>query len=336
MKIALDAMGGDHAPTATVQGALLALKAYPHITKLYLVGDAPSIESLLNQNNSSDSSRVEILHTTEVVDMTDSPSTAVRRKRDSSINRAVELVKDGRAEAIVSAGNTGAAVASTTIKLRMLPGIERPGIATLLPTETNVSVLIDAGANIDPHAKHLLQYGIMGSIYSKHILGYRNPTVGLMSIGTEDSKGSPLTKTAFELLKKSNLNFRGNIEGHDLFENPMEVIVCDGFVGNAVLKTCEATAKAIFTWLKHELTKSPLRKAGAYVAKGAFRTIKKKTNYEEYGGSPLLGVNGICIISHGSSTPLAIQNAIRVASEAISHQVNPHIIEEIARYHEAN
>ncbi|MDB6148288.1 MAG: plsX, partial [Spartobacteria bacterium] len=231
-------------------------------------------------------------------------------------------------------GHTGAAVAATAIKLRMLPGVERPGIASLVPTERNVFVLIDAGANVDAKPMHLLQYGIMGSVYSRHILHYQNPTVGLMSIGGEDAKGSGLTKEAFKLLKESSLNFRGNIEGRDLFENPCEVVLCDGFVGNVVLKTCESIAHAIFTWLKHELKKKPTRLIGAAMVKGAFKAIHKKTNWEDYGGSPLLGVNGICIIAHGASTPLAVQNALRVAAESIEQQINPHIIEEIRRYNE--
>jgi len=197
-----------------------------------------------------------------------------------------------------------------------------------------VFVLIDAGANVDARPMHLVQYGIMGTVYSRHVLGYQNPTVGLMSIGAEDVKGTGLTKEVFKLLRESSLNFRGNIEGRDLFENPCEVVLCDGFVGNVVLKTCESIAHAIFTWLKHELKKSPVRQIGASMAKGAFTAIHKKTNWEDYGGSPLLGVNGICIIAHGTSTPLAIKNALRVAAESIEQQVNPHIIEEVRRYNE--
>ena len=174
----------------------------------------------------------------------------------------------------------------------------------------------------------------MGSVYSRHVLHYKNPTVGLISLGEEDVKGTELTKEVFQMLKRSDLNFVGNIEGRHLFEDPVEVVVCDGFVGNVILKTCESIAVAIFTWLKHELTQTPLRKAGAFLAKKAFLTIKDKTNYEEYGGSPLLGADGICIIAHGASTPLAIKNALRVAVESIEHQVNPHIIDEVQRYYE--
>ncbi|MGA3172689.1 MAG: phosphate acyltransferase PlsX [Chthoniobacteraceae bacterium] len=334
MKIALDAMGGDFAPRNTIAGAVQALREYPQITKLFLVGDTARIKAELDSHRFSDP-RIQIVHASQVVEMSDGAVESVRRKKDSSVSRAVDLVKSGDAEAIVSAGHTGAAVAATTIKLRTLPGIDRPGIASIIPTESNVFVLIDAGANIDARPIHLLQYAVMGSVYSRHVLGYQNPAIGLMSIGDEDVKGSDFTKEVFKLLKESSLNFRGNIEGHDLFENPVEVVLCDGFVGNVVLKTCESIAGAIFEWLKHELQKSTMRKIGALIAKGAFRTIKKKINYEEYGGSPLLGVNGICIIAHGASTPKAVKNAIRVAGEGIQQQINPRIVEELQKYHDA-
>jgi len=334
MKIALDAMGGDFGPPNLVAGAALALREYPHISKLFLVGDTAQIEAELRKLGCNDS-RIEIVHSTQVVDMSDRAWSAVRRKKDSSVSRAVDLVKHGQANAIVSAGHTGAAVAASMVKLRTLPGIYRPGIAAVLPTETNVFVLMDAGANIDARPEHLLQYAFMGSVYSSHVLGYKNPTVGLISLGEEDVKGNEMTKEVFKMLKKSSLNFVGNIEGRHLFEDPVEVVVCDGFVGNVILKTCESISVAIFQWLKHELSRTPMRKVGAFLARESFRTIKDKTNYEEYGGSPLLGVNGICIIAHGSSTPLAVKNALRVAAESIEQQVNPHIIEEVQRYHEA-
>src|SRR5256714_10688842 len=333
MRIALDAMGGDFGPPNLVGGAVMALQAYQQISKLFLVGDPKQIEAELNKHGCNDR-RVEIVHSTQVVEMSDTAWSAVRRKKDSSISRAVDLVKHGQAEAVVSAGHTGAAVAASTIKLRTLEGIDRPGIAAVLPTETNVFVLIDAGANIDATAEHLLHYAIMGSVYSSHVLHYKNPTVGLISLGEEDVKGTELTRETFQMLKQSSLNFVGNIEGRHLFEDPVEVVVCDGFVGNVILKTCESIAVAIFKWLKHELVRSTKRKVGAFLAKSAFMAIKDKTNYEEYGGSPLLGVNGICIIAHGASAPLAIKNALRVAAESIEQQVNPHIVEEIRRYHE--
>src|SRR5436853_6610790 len=329
MKIALDAMGGDFGPPNLVGGAVLALREYRRIGKLFLVGDSKQIEAELKKQRCNDS-RVEIVHASQVVDMSDRAVEAVRRKKDSSVSRAVDLVKHGQADAIVSAGHTGAAVAASKIKLRTLPGIDRPGIAAVLPTETNVFVLIDAGANIDARPEHLFQYAIMGSVYSSHVLGYKNPTVGLISLGEEDVKGNEMTKEVFKMLKKSSLNFVGNIEGRHLFEDPVEVVVCDGFVGNVILKTCESISVAIFQWLKHELSRTPMRKLGAFLARESFRTIKDKTNYEEYGGSPLLGVNGICIIAHGSSTPLAIKNELRVATESIEHQVNPPISQTVA------
>ena len=326
-------MGGDFGPPTLVAGAVMALREYHHIQKLYLVGDERQIESELEKHRSNDS-RMEIVHSTQVVDMSDRAWSAVRRKKDSSVSRAVDLVKRGEADAIVSAGHTGAAVAASMIKLRTLEGIDRPGIAAVLPTQFNVFVLIDAGANIDARPHHLLQYAIMGSVYSRHVLGYKNPTVGLVSLGDEDVKGTELTKEAFKMLKLSSLNFVGNIEGRHLFEDPVEVVVCDGFVGNVILKTCESISVAIFKWLKDELTRTPMRKTGAFLARHAFNAIKEKTNYEEYGGSPLLGVDGICIIAHGASTPLAIKNALRVAAESIEQQVNPHIVEEVRHYHE--
>ena len=333
MRIALDAMGGDYAPKNTIEGAVLALREYPFIEKLFLVGDAVAIGSELKRFDCKDS-RIEIFHASEVVSMKDSAAKAVRQKKDASICRAVDLVKNGSAHAVVSAGHTGAAVAAAVLKLRTLKGIERPAIVCLLPTESKVFILIDGGANPDSTPENLVQFAIMGSVFSQHVLGYKTPSVALMSIGEEDMKGNDVTKEAFKLLKASGLNFRGNIEGHDLFQNPVEVVVCDGFTGNVVLKTSEAIAHAIFSWLKHELFKNPVRKLGAKLAEGAFKSIRKKTNYEEYGGMPLLGVNGICIIAHGASSPLAIKNAIRVATESIQHEINPQILREVQSYNE--
>ncbi len=335
MKIALDAMGHDQGPAKLVAGAALALQEFPEISKLFLTGDTAILEVELKKIQCNDR-RIEIVHATQVVEMGDSATDALRRKKDSSVSRAVDLVKKGDAEAVVSAGHTGAAVAASTVKLRTLPGIERPGIAATMPTQSNLFVLIDAGANTDPTPLQTLHNAIMGSVYSRHVLGYKNPSVGLMSIGTEDEKGNDFTRLSFELLKNSALNFRGNVEGHDLFGNPVEVVVADGFTGNIVLKTSEALAHAIFAWLKHEIYKSPITKLGALLAKPAFRTIHKKTSAEEYGGMPLLGVNGVCIIAHGGSSPVAVKNAIRMAAQSIQQQVNPHIIEEIKRYNETH
>jgi glycerol-3-phosphate acyltransferase PlsX len=332
MRVALDAMGGDYAPQACVAGAVLAIREFRNLEKLFLVGDTDRIRAELAKHNCDDP-RIEIVHTTQVVEMSETAVEGVRRKKDSSISRAVDLIKHGQADAVVSAGHTGAAVAATTIKLRTLEGVDRPGIAALLPTETNLCVLIDAGANTDARPEHMLQYAIMGAVFSRYVLGYKNPAIGLMSIGGEDVKGSEFTKDIFKLLRASSLNFRGNIEGHDLFQNPVEVVLCDGFTGNVVLKSCEATAEAVFHWLKNEIKRSPIRMAGAYLMQGAFRKLKKRTSYEEYGGSPLLGVDGICIIAHGSSSAKAIKNAIRVALESIQTRINPRIVEELAAFY---
>jgi glycerol-3-phosphate acyltransferase PlsX len=333
MRIALDAMGGDYAPQNIIEGAALGLKELPEIKKLFLVGDSTAIERELKRLECRDP-RIEIFHASEVVAMKESAAKAVRHKKDASICRAVDLVKNGSAHAVVSAGHTGAAVAACVLKLRTLKGIERPAVACLLPTESGVFVLIDAGANPDSTPENMLQFAIMGAVFSEHALGYKNPSVALMSIGEEDSKGNAVTKEAFKLLKSSGLNFRGNIEGRDLFENPSEVVVCDGFTGNVVLKTSEAIAHAVFTWLKHELFRTPLRKLGAKLAEGAFRSIRKKTNYEEHGGMPLLGVNGVCIIAHGASSALAIKNAIRAAMQSIKHEINPQILREVQAQNE--
>lgn len=331
MRIALDAMGGDYAPKNTIEGAALALKALPEIEKLVLVGNTPAIEAELQRVECQDS-RIEIFHSTEVVDMHESAARAIRQKKDSSVSRSIDLVKNHTVQAMVSAGHTGAVVAASVLKLRTLPGVIRPAVACLIPTENKVFVLIDAGANPDSDAHHMVQFAIMGSIYARYVLSRQNPRVGLMSIGEEDTIGNETTKEAFKLLKRTRLNFYGNIEGFDLFANPVDVVVCDGFTGNVVLKTAEAAALAIFASLKHQLFKNPIRKLGASFAKGAFQTIRRKMNPDTYGGSQLLGVNGICIIAHGASSPLAIKNAIRAAVDSIKYELNPQITKEIEAY----
>jgi phosphate acyltransferase len=333
MRIALDAMGGDFAPRNNVEGAVLALKEYPHIEKVFLVGDATAVGAELKRIGYQDQ-RLEVFHASEVVDMHESAAKAIRQKKDSSISRSVDLVKNGSAHAVVSAGHTGAAVAASVLKMRTLKGIERPAVACLLPTETGVFVLIDAGANPDSSPENLLQFGVLGSVFSEQVLGNKRPKVALLSIGEEDLKGNDITKEAFKLLKASSLNFQGNIEGRDLYENPADVVVCDGFTGNVVLKTSESIAYAIFGWLRRELSRGLVRKLGALLARGAFRDIYKRTNSEEYGGMPLLGLNGVCIIAHGSSSPVAIKNAIRAAAESVKQDLNPHILRKLEIYNE--
>ncbi len=335
MKIALDAMGGDFAPENIVHGAVLALREMGQISSLFLTGDERRIESELKKHGCSDG-RIEIVHTTQVVGMADSGLDAVRKKKDSSVSRAVELVKEGRAQAIVSAGHTGAAVTASLIKLRTLPGVERPAIASIMPSLTKAWVLIDAGANPDAEPAHLVQNSFMGAAYAEHVLGRKNPEIGLMSNGTEEDKGNAMTRETASLLRAIPvLNFRGNVEGHDIFHDPPDVVVCDGFVGNVLLKTCEAMAQALFSMIKRELLAGLRTKIGAALAKPAFKRVYQRTNADEYGGMPLLGLNGVTIISHGGASAIAMKNALRMACETISHGVNPHIIESIRKYHDS-
>ena len=329
MRIAVDVMGGDHGPEVVIAGARLALQASSKIVELFLVGDETQIHAGLTRLRCRDP-RIKVVHASEVLTMDDKPVLALRKKRDCSIVRTVELLKEGKADAIISPGNTGGVVAASTIKLRPLPGVDRPGIAAVIPAPRNEFVLIDAGANIECRPFHLLQYALMGSIYSQEILGYEKPRVGVLSVGTEDVKGNELTLETFQLCKQVDLNFIGNVEGNDLFSNRVDVVVCDGFVGNIVLKTCESLANTMFDWLKSELTKTPVRQAGAYLARSAFRTIKRRVDPEIHGGAPLLGLNGTVMIAHGSSRERAIMNAIRVATEAVRHQLNRLIALKVA------
>jgi phosphate acyltransferase len=327
MKVALDAMGGDHAPAVNLLGAADALRLYPKLEHLFLVGDEVVLreESARHGLDLADP-RLSIVHAPEMIGMAEPGAKTVRRKKLSSINVAMDLVKSGTATAFVSAGNTGAAVASATLKLRTLPGIDRAGIASPLPNEHGVCNILDAGANPEAKPEHLVAYAIMGTAFARGVLGVKDPKVGLMSNGEEDEKGTAFTKETFKLLRQTpGIHFIGNVEGHDLFETELDVVLCDGFVGNIVLKSCEATAKAVSKWLKQEIKASPVRMAGALLAKGAFKALKEKSSYETYGGSPLLGVNGVVIIAHGSSSALAVRNAIRVAVETVESRVNPRI-----------
>ena len=333
MKIAVDAMGGDYAPRNIVAGAVDALREQDCITRLFLVGDSARIEAELAKLGPRDP-RIEVVHASEIIAMDDPPVQAVRRKKDSSMCRAIDIVKRGDADAILSAGNTGALLTAAHLKLRTLQGVDRPGLACLIPAPDNVFVLMDAGATLEPRPSHLVQYAVMGSLYSQQIVGYKRPRVAVFSLGTEEMKGNELTLEAHRLLKQSDLNFIGNIDGHDLFANVADVIIADAFVGNAVLKACESTARLIGHWLKDELKKNPLRMLGAMLAAGAFKALKRKADPDEYGGALLLGVNGICIKAHGASSPKAIKNALRVASQCVGGQFNEHIVEEMKKLHD--
>jgi phosphate acyltransferase len=333
MRIAVDVMGGDHGCGVVIEGAKIALQASKEISALFLVGDKAEIHAALPKRGFRDH-RVRVVHASEVLTMDDKPASAVRRKKDSSIVRAVELVREGTADAVVSLGNTGGIFAAATFRLGRIPGVDRGGIATIMPRQDSEFVLLDAGANIECKPLHLAQYAVMGSIYSRQILGRSNPRVGLLSIGTEDSKGNDLTLEAFKLCKQLNLNFIGNVEGHDLFKNHVDVVVCDGFVGNIVLKSCESLALAMFSMLKHELTANPRRQLGALLAQNAFRAIRRRMDPEVYGGAPLLGFNGTVMKAHASAHDRAIASAIRATADNLHHHVNQLIAEEIARANE--
>jgi glycerol-3-phosphate acyltransferase PlsX len=333
MRIAVDVMGGDHGCGVVIEGAKRALQADKKITTLYLVGNRAEIHAALPHRGFRDH-RVRVVHASEVLTMDDKPAVALRKKKDCSIARAVELVNDGKADAVVSVGNTGGIFAASTFKLGRIPGIDRGGIATVIPRPEGEFVLLDSGANIECKPIHLAHYAVMGSIYSREILGCKNPRVGILSVGTEDTKGNELTLEAFKLCKLLEVNFIGNIEGYDLFKNRVDVAICDGFTGNIVLKTCEGLAGSIFAMLKRELGSNPQRQFGALLVRNAFRAIKRRMDPEVYGGAPLLGFNGAVLKAHGSARERAITNAIRVSTETVQHQVNQTIAREIARANE--
>jgi phosphate acyltransferase len=327
MRIAVDAMGGDHAPDVVISGAILAAKEMN--VDIVLVGPEDIIKTKLAEHNKVPSN-ISVFNAKEIIAMDESPAVSVRRKKDSSINVAVKMVKDKTADAMVSAGNTGAVVCAASLFLKTLTGVDRPGISVLLPTLKNVVQMIDMGANVDAKPEHLLQYGIMGSVYSEYVLHKANPTVGLLNIGEEETKGSEFVKETFKLLElDKNINFIGNVEGRDIYVGDCDVIVCDGFLGNVVLKVSEGLADAIKEMLKRKLSTNIFTKLGALLSAPAFKALKRETDYSEYGGAPLLGVDGICIIAHGGSSANAIKNAIRVAHESLMQNINQHIIEAL-------
>ncbi len=333
MRIVVDVMGGDHGCGVVIDGVRQALQAYSNISELHLVGQQPEIEAALKRARCSDS-RVRIHHASEVITMEDKPLDAVRKKKDCSMVRAMELVRDGKAQAVISPGNTGALVASATLKLRRLDPVDRPAIVTVVPSGKGEFVLLDAGANHECKPMHFVQFAIMGSIYSRGVLHHKKPRVGILSNGTEEAKGTELTREAARLCSRVDMNFIGYVEGHDLFADHVEVVVTDGFTGNIVLKTIESMGKAIVRLLRRELTANPLRKFGAALATGALQNIKGRMDPEAYGGAPLLGLNGTVIKAHGSAREKAIMNAIRVATETIQYKINESIVEEVARANE--
>ncbi|MFA4853792.1 MAG: phosphate acyltransferase PlsX [Candidatus Omnitrophota bacterium] len=326
MKIVVDAMGGDHAPGVVIDGSLAAVEEYD--VDVVLVGDQPKIEALLKKDRYT-GSRISVQHASEVIQMSESAAASIRRKRDSSIVVGVDLVKQGKADAFFSAGNTGAVVCAGTLGLGLLPGIERPGIGIVTPTLKGNSLIIDVGANIDPKPSQLLQYGIMADAYCKNILNKPRPSVGLLNIGEEEKKGTEFIRETYELLEKSKLNFVGNVEGKDIFSGKCDIVICDGFVGNVALKVAESAAEAMQTYLKQHLLSDIWGKIGLVFMMPSLKRFKKEIDYAEYGGALLLGVNGVVIIGHGRSNKKAIKNAIRVAKEEVERQVNARILEAI-------
>jgi glycerol-3-phosphate acyltransferase PlsX len=313
-----------------IEGAQLGLREVSGITEIILVGNEPEIQAVLSNIGFKDS-RVHVVHASQVLTMEDKPVEGLRKKKDCSLLRAVELLKDGKGQALISTGNTGGLVAASTIRLRTLEGVERPAIAPVMPSEKGYFVLIDGGATPECKPIHLAQFAIMGSLYCQQILGNPKPRVGILSNGTETMKGTDVTREAHALCEQLGLNYIGYVEGHDLFADEVEVVVTDGFLGNIVLKTCESMGSAMGRLLKRELTATPIRKIGAAIAKPAFLALKNRMDPDAYGGAPLLGLNGNVIKAHGSANARAIKNAIRVACETISHHLNDSIIEAIAK-----
>lgn len=328
MRIVVDAMGGDYAPKEIVQGAVQALGLDSEL-QLILVGEEKTISEFLPENY--DRERLSIHHCADVIEMDEHPALAYRRKKDASITVATRLVKEKRGDALVSAGNTGAQMVAALFGLGRLKGIDRPAIGTVMPGLKEPKFLLDAGANANCRPEHLKQFAVMGSIYAEKILGVSKPRIGLVSNGTEPTKGSDLTLKTYELLQKtSELNFIGNVEGRGFLSGDVDVLVCDGFVGNVILKVLEGTAGSIFTVLKEELQKNMRSKMGAFLLIPALKRIKARMDYTEYGGAPLLGVKGISIICHGSSNAYAIQNAIRVACLCVEKKMVPALEESVS------
>lgn len=315
VRVAVDAMGGDRGPEVLVRGAVEAARRFP--LEVILVGAREQLEPVLERENAPENVRLH--HASEVVAMGAHPVEAVKKQKDSSIVVAAKLVKEGAADALVSAGSTGAAMACSLLTWGRIPGIERPAISTLLPTKRGICILLDAGAQVDCRPKHLHQFALMGSLYAERVLEIDPPKVGLLSNGEEEGKGSEVVREAYALLKSErSLHFIGNIEGRDILPGKADVVVCDGFVGNVVLKFAEGMGASFIEFLKEAVRRNALTALGGMLLRTAFKELRKKMDYAEYGGAPLLGVQGVCIISHGSSDEKAIMNAVRVAHESVT------------------
>lgn len=324
MQIALDAMGGDHGPEELINGAMLAVQQAD--LQVTLVGDKQVVQTCLDRLRPSETglSRVRIVHASEVVGMDESPVDAIRKKKDASVLVAFDLVRQGLADAAVSAGNSGATMAAAVRKLGRMEHVSRPGIASIFPTLKKPVVMMDVGANVDCRPQHLFQFAVMASAFS-HIFDIERPRIGILSIGEEVGKGNTLVKETYARLAASSLNFVGNVEGRDVFQGNVDVIVCDGFVGNICLKLSEGLASAAMRMLKDEIMKSTIAKIGYLLARPAFRAFAKRVDYAEYGGAPLLGINGVGIIGHGKSSACAIKNAILEAAKMVEMQVTEKI-----------
>jgi phosphate acyltransferase len=330
VRIAVDAMGGDHAPLVNVDGAVAAAREYG-IASL-LVGRTAELEPLLHDAGYSGSD-IEIVEAPEVVSMDEPATAAIRKKRNSSIRVAANCVRDGRAQGLVSAGHTGAAMVSAKMVVGMIEGVDRPALATVLPNLTGHCLLLDVGANPDTKTPHFREFAVMGSIYAELVFGKKKPSIGLMSIGEEESKGTDKTKEAFKALKETGLNFIGNVEGRDVFNGTVDVIVTDGFTGNVILKVSEALAEMVENLLREEIKRTLQASVGFLLSRSAFRRFKQRLDYSEYGGAPLLGVKGCVIICHGRSSAKAVKNAIRFAAEFSRRNLAEKIQAQIADLH---
>ncbi len=329
-RIVVDAMGGDFAPQNVVLGAMNAFSENKDF-ELILVGDKQKISEIISANNFS-TAGVKIHHTTQVIEMSDNPTSAIKKKPDSSIVVGAMLVKNNEADAFVSAGNTGAVMAASTLLIGRIPGVGRPTIGSFMPNEAGVCTVFDVGASVDSKARHLLEYAVMGTIFVKEIYGIENPKVGILSVGEEESKGNEVTLSAYELIKKTNLNFAGNVEGRDILKGSVHVVVCDGFVGNILLKFGEGVLSFLKYKFKDYASKGFINKLKVGIVRNAMRTILKDFDYQEYGGVPLLGVNGISIIGHGSSTPKAIKNMVLRAKEMYDKNLVQKIESSLKQY----
>ncbi|MBU1702492.1 MAG: phosphate acyltransferase PlsX [Candidatus Eisenbacteria bacterium] len=330
MRIGVDAMGGDHAPERIVRGAVEAARAHENEWQVVLIGDREAIRPHLEALK-ADEKKIAIVHTTQKVEMSDRAVEAIRRSPDASIVVASRLLRKGELDAVVSAGNTGGVVASSLLNLGRIPGVLRPAIAVIVPTPKGHCVLLDAGANSDCRPVHLLQFAIMGRVYAKYLFGVDKPRIGLLNIGEESSKGNDLTQQTFVLLdeNKEKLNFIGNVEGRDVLRGTAEVVVCDGFVGNVILKFAESVLGLVIETTRRELQNNLKLQIGALLMKPVISRIRSRFNYEEYGGAPLLGVNGITVIAHGSSSVTAIRNAVETAARSARLRIQDLIREEI-------